>query len=294
MCRGRRRLVAALALSAMLGLPTRPVGAAPPPTNAKANVVLGPQHPASVPGSGSGSGSRPAPGSGSSRALVRVPLPSYFTVELLADGSVLADGARLGARAELGSAAREAVSRGEFRRGRAVRRCGTLRAGVGRARGRARTGGFCLRAASRAKRAVRAERARACRARPGGERATTPGGCGSGSLEGELEPGSLHAVTATRLAIVFAFLAGLAGAAQAAIAGALGRRVGSVQAAAFGTVIAATILVLLAVMLGRGGGIVAAIHQPRGSGRSASSGRPSCSRSRSRRRSSERSPRSRC
>ena len=78
--------------------------------------------------------------------------------------------------------------------------------------------------------------------------------------------GSLHAVSATRLAIVFAFFAGLAGAAQAAIAGALGRRVGSVQAAAFGTVLAATILVLLAVVLGRGGRIVDAIHQPRGSG----------------------------
>ena len=69
-------------------------------------------------------------------------------------------------------------------------------------------------------------------------------------------------MTATRLAVAFAFVAGLAGAAQAAIAGALGRRVGSVQAAAFGTVIAATILVLLAVMLGRGGGIVAAIREP--------------------------------
>ena len=74
--------------------------------------------------------------------------------------------------------------------------------------------------------------------------------------------GSLQAVSATRLAIVFAFVAGLAGAAQAAIAGALGRRVGSVQAAAFGTVIAAAILVLLAVILGRGGGIVDALHQP--------------------------------
>ncbi len=73
---------------------------------------------------------------------------------------------------------------------------------------------------------------------------------------------SLHAVSATRLAIAFAFIAGLAGAAQAAISGALGRRVGSVQAAAFGTVIAATILVLLALLLGRGSGIVAAIHHP--------------------------------
>lgn len=69
-------------------------------------------------------------------------------------------------------------------------------------------------------------------------------------------------MSATRLAVVFAVVAGLAGAAQAAIAGALGRRVGSVQAAAFGTVIAATILVVLAVALGRGSGIVDAIHHP--------------------------------
>lgn len=69
-------------------------------------------------------------------------------------------------------------------------------------------------------------------------------------------------MSATRLAIAFAFVAGLAGAAQAAISGALGRRVGSVQAAAFGTMIAATILVVLAVVLGRSGGIVSAIHQP--------------------------------
>ena len=107
--------------------------------------------------------------------------------------------------------------------------------------------------------------------------------------------GSLHAVSATRLAIVFAFVAGLAGAAQAAIAGALGRRVGSVQAAAFGTVIAAAILVLLAVILGRGGGIIDALHQPvwlwvdR-----ASSEQPSSSRSRSLHRASVRSPRWHC
>ena len=69
-------------------------------------------------------------------------------------------------------------------------------------------------------------------------------------------------MSATRLAIAFAFVAGLAGAAQAAIAGALGRRVGSVQAAAFGTLVAATILVVLAVILGRGGGIIDALHQP--------------------------------
>jgi transporter family-2 protein len=68
-------------------------------------------------------------------------------------------------------------------------------------------------------------------------------------------------VSATRLAIAFSFVAGIAGAAQAAISGALGRRIGTVQAAGFGTVVAAILLVLLAVILGRGG-MVAAIHQP--------------------------------
>jgi transporter family-2 protein len=77
-----------------------------------------------------------------------------------------------------------------------------------------------------------------------------------------LESGSLLAVSATRLAIAFSLVAGLAGAAQAAIAGALGRRVGTVEAAGFGTVIAASLLVLLALALGRGGGLISAIHEP--------------------------------
>ena len=102
----RTRRLAALALSALAATQAGPAGAAPLPTHGNASVALASQPPASVPGSASGTGS--------SRALVRVPLPSYFTVELAADGSVLADGARLGARAELEPAAREAVSRGEF------------------------------------------------------------------------------------------------------------------------------------------------------------------------------------
>jgi transporter family-2 protein len=69
-------------------------------------------------------------------------------------------------------------------------------------------------------------------------------------------------VSATRLAIAFSLVAGLAGAAQAAIAGALGRRVGTVEAAGFGIVIAATLLIGLALALGRGGGLISAIHQP--------------------------------
>lgn len=70
-------------------------------------------------------------------------------------------------------------------------------------------------------------------------------------------------MTGTRLAILFSFVAGLSGAAQAAISGALGRRIGTVQAATFGAVIGALLLVTIVVALGRGGGVVAGLHQPR-------------------------------
>jgi len=69
-------------------------------------------------------------------------------------------------------------------------------------------------------------------------------------------------VTGTRIAIVFSLAAGIAGAAQAAVSGALGRRVGTVGAAGFGVVLAAVIVVALALALGRGGSILSAIHQP--------------------------------
>jgi bacterial/archaeal transporter family-2 protein len=69
-------------------------------------------------------------------------------------------------------------------------------------------------------------------------------------------------MTGTRIAIVFSLAAGIAGAAQAAVSGALGRRVGTVGAAGFGVVLAAVLVVALAVVLGRGGSIAAAIHQP--------------------------------
>jgi transporter family-2 protein len=69
-------------------------------------------------------------------------------------------------------------------------------------------------------------------------------------------------VTGTRTAIVFSLAAGIAGAAQASISGALGRRVGTVGAAGFGVVLAAILVVVLAVALGRGGSVVAAVHQP--------------------------------
>ena len=69
-------------------------------------------------------------------------------------------------------------------------------------------------------------------------------------------------MTGTRLAIVFSLAAGIAGAAQASISGALGRRVGTMGAAGLGVVLAAILVVALAVALGRGGSIVSAIHQP--------------------------------
>jgi transporter family-2 protein len=70
-------------------------------------------------------------------------------------------------------------------------------------------------------------------------------------------------MTGTRLAIVFSLAAGIGGAAQASISGALGRRVGTVGAAGFGVVFAAVLVVALALVLGRGGSLAAAIHEPK-------------------------------
>lgn len=69
-------------------------------------------------------------------------------------------------------------------------------------------------------------------------------------------------MSATRIAILMALVAGLAGAAQASVSGALGKRVGSVQAAAFGSIVAATLLVGLALVSGRGSGIADVFRQP--------------------------------
>jgi transporter family-2 protein len=69
-------------------------------------------------------------------------------------------------------------------------------------------------------------------------------------------------VSVTRLAIAMSFAAGLAGAAQASVSGTLGKRVGSVQAAAFGAIVAAVLLVGLAVLTGRGAGIADVLRQP--------------------------------
>jgi bacterial/archaeal transporter family-2 protein len=69
-------------------------------------------------------------------------------------------------------------------------------------------------------------------------------------------------MTGTRLAIACSLAAGIAGAAQAAISGALGRRIGTIGAAGFGVVLAAILVVALAIVVGRGASIVAATRQP--------------------------------
>ena len=80
------------------------------------------------------------------------------------------------------------------------------------------------------------------------------------SASRRVRSGSLARMTGTRLAIVFSLAAGIAGAAQASISGALGRRVGTIGSAGFGVILAAVLVIALAVALGRGGSIVAALH----------------------------------
>lgn len=69
-------------------------------------------------------------------------------------------------------------------------------------------------------------------------------------------------MTGTRIAIVFSLGAGIAGAAQASVSGALGRKLGTIGSAGFGVVLAAILVVALALALGRGGSISAVIHEP--------------------------------
>jgi transporter family-2 protein len=69
-------------------------------------------------------------------------------------------------------------------------------------------------------------------------------------------------VTGTRIAVVFSLAAGIAGAAQASLSGALGRRVGTIGSAGFGVIVAALLVIALALVLGRGASMVAAVHEP--------------------------------
>jgi transporter family-2 protein len=70
-------------------------------------------------------------------------------------------------------------------------------------------------------------------------------------------------MSATSLAIVLSLVAGLAGALQAGISSALGRRIGVFEATAFGALLGAAIMATMAFLFGRGaGGILAGFRQP--------------------------------
>jgi transporter family-2 protein len=69
-------------------------------------------------------------------------------------------------------------------------------------------------------------------------------------------------MSATTTAITLSLVAGVAGALQASLSGNLGKRIGVVEAGAFGALLAGVLIAVLAVSLGRGGGIAAALRQP--------------------------------
>jgi bacterial/archaeal transporter family-2 protein len=71
----------------------------------------------------------------------------------------------------------------------------------------------------------------------------------------------LAAVSASTFAVAFSLVAGLAGSMQVAISGALGRRIGVLEAAAFGGIVAAIILVGVALAARNSAGI-AAVREP--------------------------------
>jgi transporter family-2 protein len=65
----------------------------------------------------------------------------------------------------------------------------------------------------------------------------------------------LAAVSASSLAIFFSLVAGVAGSVQVAVSGAFGKRIGVLEATAFGSVLATLIIVTLVVAVGRIGGV---------------------------------------
>lgn len=69
-------------------------------------------------------------------------------------------------------------------------------------------------------------------------------------------------MSATSTAIVLSLVAGVAGALQASLAGTLGKRIGVIEAAAFGGLLVAILVTALAIALGKGGGIGDALKQP--------------------------------
>ena len=69
-------------------------------------------------------------------------------------------------------------------------------------------------------------------------------------------------MSAVQVAVVVSLLAGIGGGFQAAISGALGRRIGALEAAAFLGALGALVLVVLAVVARGPGGVVAGFRQP--------------------------------
>jgi len=72
----------------------------------------------------------------------------------------------------------------------------------------------------------------------------------------------LAAVSASSLAIFFSLVAGVAGSIQVAVSGAFGKRIGVLEATAYGSVLATIIVVTLVVAAGRIGGVAGGFRQP--------------------------------
>jgi len=72
----------------------------------------------------------------------------------------------------------------------------------------------------------------------------------------------LAAVSASSLAIFFSLVAGVAGSVQVAVSGAFGKRIGVLEATAYGSVLATIIVVTLVVAAGRIGGVAGGFRQP--------------------------------
>jgi transporter family-2 protein len=73
----------------------------------------------------------------------------------------------------------------------------------------------------------------------------------------------LAAVSASSVAVFLSLVAGLAGSVQVAVSGAFGRRIGVLEATAFGAIVAALIVSGLVLVARQGfGGVVAGLREP--------------------------------
>jgi transporter family-2 protein len=69
-------------------------------------------------------------------------------------------------------------------------------------------------------------------------------------------------VSATSLAVSLSIVAGVAGSIQVAVSGAFGKRIGVLEATAFGAVLGALIVLSLVLVAGRIGGVADGFRQP--------------------------------